>query len=213
MVDNPSDPIYRLSIIRDAKTRVKPRDEENATGMAQICGMTVPAFMKFVKQQPSMPILEVGTNGRSFRFNVKKALTFMEKHYQSKIDRDAVRKNRIAELSGVSGHMDDNYGSEITPSDLERIMKVHLQAHKLAEQQRRFIVREDAEKIWREVLNRMMSTIIGFPAAVDPNGQLEPDVRMQIGKLCRTLALSIQEELEETLNGRASVASRNRAVN
>lgn len=206
-----SDPSPRLTMLRNARRKLKKGEMFNADEMAAVAGMTWRNMKPQVEADPKWPTVRRGSEGVAWQFNGRDVLGHMiGKLEVEQKERDA-RSARVAAMAGIPAEV---ARSGISVADLVKIDQLQTSAQRRKIEQREYVRRIEAENVITGIFTTMQSETLSLVAKLDPAGRWPASVRSEISDELRTLLVKLRDQVEGWLTEDArSTGGARRRVN
>lgn len=205
MARHKADPGLFLSRLEAARRQAKRGEIVNQTQLAEVLGMTGRNLVEtYVKPDPDFPILERGSEGKGYRYDLNKVLAHLVKRTRAMIAANEKRNIAQAERLGVTVPEEDR---GIPLSELREQIDLSLKVQAERRRQEGEIDPVKAAAFLERYNQTMCETILGTGSAIDPTGELPAAMRARFDNHMRDLCLVLQAQARKFIE-----ESRARAV-
>jgi len=194
------EPATRLTSLRAARKRAKPKDECNFDEMAKVVGVSSRGLKKAIGDDPNVPMLQRGSEGVPYRFNVRATLDYLIAKHVAAQNRRKAQAVRLQRLSGVGGKAAvaaiEESDEGLSIADLRTVGQITMDQHRLRLQQGRYVVADDTLAFLDDYHSHLQSETLGLLSKIDPAGQWDAQVRLSVEGAMRTLLVNLQGRME-----------------
>ncbi len=193
MAQRKADPTEFIAQLEAALKVARKTDVANFTEMADVLRMTPRNLLEtYIKPDPDFPILEVGREGKSYRFEVVKVLRHLLKRCREIVAENARRNADQARLTGYEVPEQD---AGISMAELKERAALTMMLQKQRREQGGFVPAEKVEQFLGGYNQRARDLLLGAGGVIDPTGELEPEQRAAFDEHMRDGCLALEAAL------------------
>lgn len=173
---------------------ISPERTTNQRGLAQILGMSQNGLRDIhIKIDPEFPIESAGAEGKSYVFNVAKALAHMIRRC----------KERIAKAESDNAWLEDIQGLELPQrttqmpiGDLSKQVDLTIKIVDRREKQGGYVSSAVVTDMFAGYNSAAIQGVLGVKVQIDPTGSLPPEISAMIDERLRIVAVAMSKKCE-----------------
>ncbi len=190
-----SDLIRRL----EAALKVaKPRDVVDAVVMSKIAGMTWRNLLvTHIEPDPAFPIKRRGAEGVAWEFQVKKVIGHMIKRARERMAANEAAARRVHQLTSFTVPEDPE--GPVSLADLSKLADLTMKAQAEKTRQGQYVPAAKVRDFLISYNAAVTGGILGVSQVADPNGNLDPAVRVVVDNELRSVAAHVGSMVDKFL--------------
>lgn len=190
-----SDLIRRL----EAALKVaKPRDVVDAVVMSKIAGMTWRNLLvTHIEPDPAFPIKRRGAEGVAWEFQAKKVIGHMIKRARERMAANEAAARRVHQLTSFTVPEDPE--GPVSLADLSKLADLTMKAQAEKTRQGQYVPAAKVRDFLISYNAAVTGGILGVSQVADPNGNLDPAVRVVVDNELRSVAAHVGAMVDKFL--------------
>ena len=190
-----SDLIRRL----EAALKVaKPRDVVDAVVMSKIAGMTWRNLLvTHIEPDPAFPIKRRGAEGVAWEFQAKKVIGHMIKRARERMAANEAAARRVHQLTSFTVPEDPE--GPVSLADLSKLADLTMKAQAEKTRQGQYVPASKVRDFLISYNAAVTGGILGVSQVADPNGNLDPAVRVVVDNELRSVAAHVGSMVDKFL--------------
>lgn len=176
----------------------KPRDVVDAVVMSKIAGMSWRNLLvTHIEPDPAFPIKRRGAEGVAWEFQAKKVITHMIKRARERMAANEAAARRVHQLTSFTVPEDPE--GPVSLADLSKLADLTMKAQAEKTRQGQYVAASKVRDFLISYNAAVTGGILGVSQVADPNGNLDPAVRVVVDNELRSVAAHVGAMVDKFL--------------
>lgn len=188
-----------LKRVEAALKAAKPKDVLSALPMADLLGMSWRNLLDtYIKPDPAFPLLQRGSQGRDYQFQVVKVLRHLRRKLLDRIKADNAKAANIAKLTNLELPTPEQGGPQ-SYDEVRQAIGAHREIERLKGEQGLYVPAAQVQTVIETIFGAVAKTLNDAGPTLDPIGQMDPAHRASLDKILMDLLSDIGGKVEAAL--------------
>jgi hypothetical protein len=173
----------------------------NQTELVQIAGISAPTLRDYMRKYPeTFPIVEGGSNGRDYVFDVREVRKFLDGLEEEKRQAEAKRRAELADLQRdfFGEALEDEGALELTPDQRKKLADAKHAENRLSEQQGQLVKAAEVRQAVERAFLQLRRRLEGLGQEIAKTYGLDRPARIAIDERVREILEAVAQDLEKT---------------